>query len=336
MGTAHKIPLTSMEIGMLWNQYMIDTMSICMEKVALAKVQDEQIQPLIHDALQMLEEKTEQIRVFFQNEGIPIPIGFTDEDINLEAPPLYTDIYRLKYLKFKYRLRLGQNGLNLAHSIHENIRYFYQDYSRKVIDSDEEVTKLLLDRGLLIRTPCITVPDSVEFVHGSTFMGSFFGSAERKLLAIEIASLGSNIMNNLIGKVLLTGFSQVVESEEIRNHIVRGIDIANKHIDIFTTVLREEDIPVPVINFTGVTNSIISPFSNKLMLYHISVLNAVGIANYGTMMSQCMRKDLITDCMRLVTEVGLYLEDGANLLIDNSWMEEPPKAVDHMELRFQQ
>lgn len=335
MGTAHKIPLTSMEIGMLWNQYMIDTMSICMEKVALAKVQDEQIRPLIQEALQMVQEKSEQIRVLFQNEGIPIPMGFTDEDINLDAPSLYTDIYLLKYLKFKYRLRLGQNGLNLAHSIHEDIRHLYKDYSRKVIDSDEKVTKLLLDRGLLMRTPHILVPDSIEFVHGSTFMGSFFGFAKRKLLAIEIASLCSNIMDNLVGKVLLTGFSQVVESTEIRNYIVRGIKIANKQIDIFSTVLRGEDIPVPMINYTGVTNSIVAPFSNKLMLYHISVLNTVGISSYGTMMSECMRKDLLTNYVGIMAEIGLYLEDGANLLIDNSWMEEPPKAVDHMELRLQ-
>ena len=335
MGTVHKIPLTSMEIGMLWNQYMIDTMSVCVEKVALATVQDEQIRQLIQDSLQMLEEKIEQIRVFFQNEGIPIPMGFTDEEINLDAPSLYTDIYRLKYLKYKYRIRLGQNGLNLARSIHEDVRHFYQDYSRIVIDIDERVTRLLLDRGLLIRTPYISVPDSIEFVHGSTFMGSFFGSDERKLLAIEIANLCSHIMNNLVGKTLLTGFAQVVESAEIRNYILRGIDIANKQIDIFSTVLREENIPVPMLHDIGVTNSTVAPFSNKLMLYHISVLNAIGIATCGTMMSEFMRKDLITDCVRLAAEVGLYLEDGANILIDNGWMEQPPKAVDHMELRLQ-
>jgi len=66
MGTAYKIPLTSMEIGILWNQYMIDTMSVCVEKVALATVRDEQIRQMIQDSLQMLEKTTEQIRVFFK------------------------------------------------------------------------------------------------------------------------------------------------------------------------------------------------------------------------------------------------------------------------------
>jgi len=203
------------------------------------------------------------------------------------------------------------------------------------VDIDERVTKLLLDRGLLIRTPYISVPDSVKFVQGSTFIGSFFGTAERKLLAIEIAVLSSNIMNNWIGKTLLVGFSQVVESAEIQNYIMRGIDIANKQIDIFSTVLRGEELPVPMTNDTGLTNSRIAPFSNKLMLYHISVLNAAGIAAYGTMISECMRKDLIAGYVRFVAEVGRYLEDGANILIDSSWMEEAPKAVDNMELRLQ-
>ena len=242
------------------------------------------------------------------------------------------DVYRLKY---KYRFRLGQNGIYLARSVHENIRCFYQDYSRQVIDNDERVTKLLLDRGLLVRSPFISVPDFVEFAQGSTFMGSFFGTSERKLLAIEIGDLCSNIINNLVGKTLLTGFSQVVESAKLRDYIIRVIDIADKHIYICSKILREENLPVPVLSDIGVTNSTIAPFSNKLMTYHIVLQNVAGISSYGTMMSEFMRKDLIIDCMRLAAEIGRYLEEGANLLIDNKRMEEPPKAVDHMGLRLQ-
>ena len=34
----------------------------------------------------------------------------------------------------------------------------------------------------------------------------------------------------------------------------------------------------------------------------------------------------------LCGEIGGYAVDGANLLIKNYWLEEPPKAVDHREL----
>jgi hypothetical protein len=36
--------------------------------------------------------------------------------------------------------------------------------------------------------------------------------------------------------------------------------------------------------------------------------------------------------MRSLAEMLAYVEDGANILIDNGWMEEPPKAADRADL----
>ena len=55
-------------------------------------------------------------------------------------------------------------------------------------------------------------------------------------------------------------------------------------------------------------------------------MNAGGIGNYGASLAASLRLDLATDYARLLTEVGLYAEDGANLLIDNGWLEEPPQT----------
>jgi hypothetical protein len=72
------------------------------------------------------------------------------------------------------------------------------------------------------------------------------------------------------------------------------------------------------------------------MLQHIVLLNHAGLAAYGTFMSESLRKDLLTNYVRLMAEIGQYLEDGSTLLLDNNWMEEPPKVVDHRELSFLQ
>ncbi|MBP2642515.1 MAG: hypothetical protein H6Q67_402 [Firmicutes bacterium] len=66
MGTAHKIPLSSDEIEIIWNQYILDTMSICMEKFALATVQDKEIHQLIQDSVELLEKKWNKLGLYFK------------------------------------------------------------------------------------------------------------------------------------------------------------------------------------------------------------------------------------------------------------------------------
>ena len=336
MATTHKTPLTSAEISILWSQYILDTLSLYIEKFALSRAHDEQIHSLIQDTITLMEKTPPNVSRIFQDEDIPVPAGFTDEDVNLDAPSLYSDIFRLQYIKHKANLRMAMNGLCLARSSRSDIRNFFRYFTIATLDIDDKATNLLLNKGLYIRPPYISVPDQIEFVRHKDFMGSFWGGSERKLLAIEIANLFYNIQNNLMGKTLLTGFSQVVQSPDIRRYFMRGIEIANKHIDIFSSTLQKENVPVPTSWDFGVTNSTIAPFSDRLMLHHIVTLNQAGLAAYGTSMSECLRKDLLTDYGRLVAEIGQYLDAGSNIMIDNHWMEEPPKVVDHGELSFLQ
>jgi hypothetical protein len=336
MATEHKSSLTSAEIGILWNQYILDTMSLCIEKYALACEQDEQIRSIIQDTITLMENTPAQVSRIFQAEGIPVPEGFSGEDENLEVPSLYSSIFRLQYIKYKANLRMAINGLCLARSSRSDIRNFFRDFTSATVSIDDKTTNLLLDRGLYIRPPYISVSGQVEFVRHQDFMGQFFGDGERKMLAIEIASLFFNIQNNLMGKTLLTGFSQVAQSPDIRRYIVRGIEIANKHIDIFSAILHKEDIPDPRPWDSGVTSSTVAPFSDRLMLQHIITLNQVGLSAYGMAMSECLRKDLLADYGRLTIEIGQYLNDGANIMIENNWMEEPPQIANHLELNLLQ
>ena len=206
MATTHKPPLTSAEIGILWNQYILDTLSLCVEKYALVCEQDEQIRSIIRDSLVMLEKSSTQVRQIFQNDGIPLPIGYTDNDVNLEAPPLYSSIFRLQYLKYKVNLRMALNGRCMAWCSRSDVRDLFHYLSIATLSLDDQATNLLLDKGLYIRPPYISVPDHIEFVQHHNFMGQFFGGSERKLLAIEIAGLSANIQNNLLGKALAHWF----------------------------------------------------------------------------------------------------------------------------------
>lgn len=68
------------------------------------------------------------------------------------------------------------------------------------------------------------------------------------------------------------------------------------------------------------------------MMELVSVLIASGIGQYGVSMAASPRRDLGTHYSRLTTEIAAYAEDGANIVIENGWMEQPPMAADRKEL----
>lgn len=64
------------------------------------------------------------------------------------------------------------------------------------------------------------------------------------------------------------------------------------------------------------------------MMFHVTVLIASAIAEYGISISVSPRRDSGVMYTRLMAEVAKYAEDGSNILIDNGWMEQPPIAAD--------
>jgi hypothetical protein len=48
---------------------------------------------------------------------------------------------------------------------------------------------------------------------------------------------------------------------------------------------------------------------------------------YSNALSLNGRQDLAAMYVKLVADVGLYMEDGSNILIENGWLEQPPHAA---------
>ncbi|WNF35110.1 DUF3231 family protein [Bacillaceae bacterium IKA-2] len=89
-------------------------------------------------------------------------------------------------------------------------------------------------------------------------------------------------------------------------------------------------------NTTLPTASTITPYSEKLMMFHTATLNSVGIGHYGRSLGLSPRRDLGANYLRLSAEIALYAEDGTNIMIDNGWLEQPPQATDRDQLNKNQ
>lgn len=326
METKHNIRLTSAEMGSLWTQYMYDSVVSCVLKHFKEKVEDSEIKPIIEYGLSNSQKHLGVIADIFTHENQPVPIGFRDEDVNVNAPRLFSDAFMLYYIKFLATLQMAANGVAVSMVARSDASDFFLETLASASELHDKTRKVLLSKGIYVRPPYITTSKQVDFVKKQNFLTGFFGQ-RRALHAVEISHLFANFMSNSVGKLLMTGFAQVAKSNEVRDYLLRGKHIANKHMEVFSSILVEDDLPAPMSWDSHVMDVTDSPFSDKLMMFHTTALIAVGIGNYGTAIAASTRRDLGMHYARLVQEVGLFAEDGANLLINNGWMEEPPQST---------
>ncbi len=61
--------------------------------------------------------------------------------------------------------------------------------------------------------------------------------SKRPLNVIEMANIYFNLIQNQLGRTLMIGFSQVAHSQKVRNYMVRGRKIADKHVEVFGSLL---------------------------------------------------------------------------------------------------
>jgi methenyltetrahydromethanopterin cyclohydrolase len=82
----HNVELTASEISQLWTSYQNDSMAICGIKYFLANTEDDNIHSVLEYALDISQKHVQQVTEFFNNENYPVPQGFTEQDVNLNAP----------------------------------------------------------------------------------------------------------------------------------------------------------------------------------------------------------------------------------------------------------
>nr|WP_092072819.1 DUF3231 family protein [Dendrosporobacter quercicolus]NSL48875.1 DUF3231 family protein [Dendrosporobacter quercicolus DSM 1736]SDM50363.1 Protein of unknown function [Dendrosporobacter quercicolus] len=331
MPTANKYPLTSAEIGNLWNMYMSDTLIVCVKKYLIAKAEDQQIRTILQQALTVSEKRSRDIAAIFRSDNVPIPVGFSDKDVTIEAPRLYSDTFALYHVlsRAKYALQMTAPFLFLA--ARPDVRNLFQEAVASSAKILEDATQVALTKGILIRSPIVSIPQTPHFVEKSSYIGHIIGK-QRPIHVVSLMHIFLSIQENLLGTALITGFGQVARDPELKKYFLRGAEIGIKQTKGLSSRLRDEAIPIPSSPDSMLTSSTIPPFSDKLMMNHIILINQFNLADIGAAVGQSSRADVATDYMRMAAEVIQYGEDGINIAIKNGWLEAPPQVLSHKEL----
>jgi len=331
MTVIKKIKLVSSEISGLWNSYMANSSVICSLKFFVNNVEDSETCSILQHTLDLSNQQAQILASFFTQADIPIPDGFTDDDVNVNAPRLFTDELYLLYLANLSRAQMLNYTQVLSNCAQSDIRKFFTKLISESSDLYNKVTDIRLSKGIFTRFPCVEVPKKVQYIKDQSFLIDWFGE-KRPLLVGEITHISLIILANILGRAVITGFGQVSKTKKIADYMFRGRDISSKKIDLFTSTLTSGNIPIPSTSYSFVTDSTVAPYSEKLMMFNIIALGTISIANDGMALAEALRTDLQTKFIRIVPEVLKFIKDGTDIMIENNWLEQPPQSVEHKNL----
>jgi hypothetical protein len=325
------VGLSTAEMSFLWANYIGDTMLQCVFEYFLRHINDSEIEDIVSHGIRLTKKHTEEAKALFEKEGFPIPQGFGPQDVNFEAPRLFSDKFYLYYVQQVVRGALANYSLAFSYSHRGDIREYFMHCIHEDTELFNKTMDVLLEKGLAHRPPGVQQPTKVDFVKNKDFLGEWLGE-DRPLTSIEIMNIFINIETNLLGSALMTAFSQTAKEKKLRSYFQDGLQTATSHIETFSKILAKDSLSVPPVWNPEVTDSTVPVFSDKLMLYHGGLATAAGIGNYGLSLAASQRHDLGAMYVKLSAEIGKYAEKGARLAIDRGWLEQPPMAIDRNEL----
>ncbi|ALX49821.1 DUF3231 family protein [Lentibacillus amyloliquefaciens] len=327
------IRLTSAEIGSLWTGYMQDSMAQCVLSFMLKHIEDQDIKPAIQYAYDLSSNHLEQLRTIFEKENYAVPNGFTEQDINMNAPWLFTDTFCLSYVSHMTKVGMIAYSGFISMSAREDIRNYFTQALNATAALYNQTTDIALSKGINARHPYIEVPKETDYVDSKKyFSGLNPFSDKRSLNAVEISHLYTNTFTNTIGAKLCLAFAQTSPSKEIQDFMLRLKEISQKHVKIFIDTLMKDDIEAPHVPDLAVSDSTTQTFSDKLLMYHMSLLSTSGIGNYATAAASSQRSDLMINYERLSLEVARIAKSGADIMIKHEWLEQPPGISDRKKL----
>lgn len=333
MATISETAMTSSELGTLWMTYEIKSLMDKMVGDMAKKTQDSKAKKILEYHVKDNKKLLDEIKGIYNKEKAVVPIAFGEYDIFNDAPALFDDIFNIMFLRVMMKINLGFNAVHLGMSYRNDIRKFYEDTIKNSQDTYGLCTDYLSKQGVLSKPPYVTMPKEVEFIEETKYMsGVQIFRNKRTLNSLEVSYIFQVLEVNVFGMQLMTGFAQVAKESEIKNYFVTGKELAKKIVGDFSKVLLDSDIQPPTTWAGKATDSIIPPFSDKLMMYCTNIMSSYAIANNALGMSFSMRSDLPTKLAFGAKDTLDFARNGGKLMIKHKWLEEPPQMEDRNQL----
>jgi hypothetical protein len=322
--------LASSEIGVLWITYQQKTMLIHMLEYFIEKADDPNAKEIMTDLYDNINPYANKITQIFQLEGIPTPVGFTNKDVRTEVPKLFENGFDIMFVRMMKEISMGMHTLNLTMTYREDIIHLFRELTSLTQTYYERCTHYLLEKGLLPRSPYVSIEPSVEFVKETKYLGGINPLTEKRPLnTVEIAHLYHAIESNAFGVQMIFGFAQCAENREVSKYFQKGGELAKGIIKELSEILLTNDTQVPSAPGGNRTSSTLAPFSDKIMMYCVSLFCSFSLGGNSLGTALSLRNDLPAKFSIYMKDIFEYAHEGAKIMIRNGWMEEPPQTMNN-------
>jgi len=238
------IRLTAPEISNLWAHYLRETLSMRVNQYMLHIVKDPEIHSLFQIAIDCSLNHIDTLKKFFKKEKFPVPKGFTEEDVNLDAPPLFTDTLCLKALFMMSQHGSNEYSLSHTNSIRKDITSFYYQCNMDAMDLFQRAKELLIAKKLYKGPSEYITPKKATIIEDYSYVTNIFGS-HRPINSVESGHTYFNLYKTLISKAMILGFAKVAKDSKVRSTLEKALEAKNKNIKAFSTLLAKENLQIP-------------------------------------------------------------------------------------------
>ena len=170
MSTPENVKLTSAEMASLWDAYISYTHTICILKYFKEKAEDQEVVEILNSVNQSLDNSKKKLVAIFQQEKMPVPAGFSEQDVDVNAPRLFSDTFSLMYVKNLARVMLTSCALMFTVSTRKDIRELFRELFKEGTSLFDKVSDVMLAKGIYIRPPFIEPPKKNDFVESKDYL----------------------------------------------------------------------------------------------------------------------------------------------------------------------
>ncbi|WP_158299401.1 DUF3231 family protein [Paenibacillus antri] len=322
---AHRPKLTSAEVAALWTQYMNDSAGLCVARAMQRHLEDPDTKAVFDYSTNLGTRHMDKIASFLKSEGYPVPTGFSDRDLAVETPRLFTDVFCLNYLNIMSLHGCHGYSGAVTTSSRSDARSYFTECATTALELCNRTKDLLLEKGLYFRPPTLVPPSRVDFVTRESFLSGWFHDT-RPLSCIEITDILFNLKKSILAKGLAVAFRQTASSDRVRSFLDEAVRTKEKHISMFNKIMEADGLPTPTCLTAEITDSAKGPFSDKLMMFLIGFLFSSAMVYYGSGLASSPRKDLAPKYMMAIADDLKVGGEWMSIMIDNGWLEQPPLA----------
>lgn len=331
---AEKVSITSSELATLWLTYQEKTMILRILEYFIEKADDAEAKDIMTSLHEELEVFVGKIVEIFEQEGAAIPVGYTAADVNKDVPKLFDNGFDIMFVRLLKEISMGLHALNMTMTFREDINFLIADLTALTQKYYRISTQYLLNKGLLVRSPFVSMPKAVEFVKSVDYLGGLainLFNQKRTLNTIEVAHLHKGVESNLTGLQMIVGFTQCASDPEVKNFFHEGAELAKGIVKELSEIMIQDSLPVPQTAGGNATSSTVAPFSDKLMMYCTSLFCSFSLGSNSLGTAFSLRNDLPLKMSIFTKDVFEYAHKGGKIIIKNGWMEEPPQMPDRKQ-----